>query len=352
MSNYPQNLLASAIAVEGDKVIPPADGQTAGTGRLSQQFGWTNVNAQPISEGGIPPKREDFNGALFLLSQFLLWYQQGGIMRYTSSLAYEPGNEVFHNGVKYRCLIENGPDTSKGVIAPGSDKTVWASRDAPSVLAGQVTAFYNCSVGGSDGRRLIPWGSSEADESYVLCDGGTDGLGGTVPNLIGRFLLPSTVAEAGGTGGSETVTTQSTTSSGTVGETVLTLDQIPSHSHDGSTASAGAHTHERGTMNIIGKFSQISGEANKATGVFYAEGGSGANTDGGSWGSSWVNFDASRNWTGSTSESGTHSHSLSVSNAGGGKGHTHSLTSDSHSHEVTLPKPLFFKMAFFVKLPE
>ena len=352
MSNYPQYLLSSAIAADGDKVVPPADSQTAGTGRLSQQRGWTEVNSMPIAEGGIPPKREDFNGMAFLLSQFLLWYQQGGVMQYVSSLQYEPNNEVFHQGVKYRCLIANGPGTTKGTVSPGTDKTVWVSRDKPSVLAGQVCPFYNCSVGGSDGRRLIPWGETEAHEEYVLCDGGTDGLGGSVPNLIGQFLLPSAVAEAGQTGGSDSATTTSASGSGTVGETVLTIDQIPAHTHTGSTSTDGAHTHARGTMNITGKFSQIAGEANKAQGCFYAEGASGNNTDGGSWGSTYVNFDASRTWSGELGSGGNHSHTMNLSNAGGGKGHTHSLNIGSHTHTVTIPKPAFYKMAFFVKLPE
>ncbi len=354
MSKYPQYLLTSAIAVDGDKVVPPADSQTAGTGRLSQEEGWTDVNSMPISEGGIPPKREDFNGALYLLSQFLVWYQQGGIMRYTSSLVYEPGNEVFHNGVKYRCLIENGTGTGKGVVAPGSDKTVWVSRDAPSVLAGQVTAFYNCRVGGSDGRRLIPWGASEANESYVLCDGGTDGSGGTVPNLIGRFLLPSTVDEAGAMGGGESATTDATTSSGTVGECVLTIDQIPAHTHTGTTSSAGSHTHTRGTMNITGSFTQAAYGAaaeNNTTGAFYINGSVGpACNESDSRPKTF--FDASRSWEGETSSNGSHTHTMNLSQIGGGKGHTHSLTANSHTHTVTLPKPLFFKMAFFVKLPE
>ena len=102
-------------------------------------------------------------------------------MKYSASLDYEPGNEIFSaTGTKCRCLVANGPNTAKGVVAPGSDKTVWKNLDAPSVIAGQITPFYNCRLGGSDGRRLIPWGESVADERYVLCDGGTDGLGGNV----------------------------------------------------------------------------------------------------------------------------------------------------------------------------
>ena len=241
MSNYPQYFLKTPIAVDGDKTIPPVTAQEAGTGRLSQEDGWGRYNSLPIGEGGVPPKREDFNGVLYLLSQLLCWYQQGGVMQYSVDFDYEVGNEVFHSGTKYRCLVANGPASS--IVSPGSDKTVWKNLDAPSVIAGQVAPFYNCKLGGSDGRRLIPWGESVADERYILCDGGSDGLGGNVPNLIDRFVLPSTVEDAGKTGGSESAQTTEVQISGTVGETVLTLDQIPSHSHSGTTTSAGSHTH-------------------------------------------------------------------------------------------------------------
>lgn len=350
MSKYPQHFLTAAIAESGDKTIPPSTAMEAGTGRFSQEVGFGPVNAMPIGEGGIPPKREDFNGALFLLSQFLVWYQQGGIMKYSAVLDYEPGNEVFHGSQKFRCLVANGPSTT--AVAPGSDKTVWKNMDAPSVIAGQITPFYNCKLGGSDGRRLIPWGESVADERYVLCDGGDDGLGGTVPNLVGKFILPSTVDESGATGGSQNVTTAEAKIAGTVGETILTVEQIPSHTHSGSTARAGSHSHTRGTMNITGKILGCNEEDAYpgAEGAFYRDGMS----SGGRGGFSDYNisFDASRTWTGLTSSSGLHTHSLSLDATGGGKGHTHSLTGESHSHKISLPLPPFFKLAFFVKLPE
>ena len=40
MSNYPQYFLTTPIAASGDKTIPPATAQEAGTGRLSQEQGW------------------------------------------------------------------------------------------------------------------------------------------------------------------------------------------------------------------------------------------------------------------------------------------------------------------------
>lgn len=351
MSNYPQLFLASAFAVDGDKTVPPADSQTAGTGRFSQAKGWTDVNSKPIAEGGIPPKREDFNGAFYLLSQFLVWYQQGGIMQYTTTLPYEPGNEVLSAGVKYRCLVANGPGTAKGVVAPSADKTVWKNLDLPSVLAGQVTPFYNCKLGGSDGRRLIPWGSTDAYESYVICDGGSDGRGGNVPNLIDKFLLPSNVADAGKTGGGLSLRVPGVTVNGTVGETVLTIDQIPAHSHTGSTSTAGSHAHGRGTMEITGSWPTDNEAVAGAQGAFYSSAGSQAGCQNDSPGGH-MSFAASRSWTGYTSYDGTHSHSMNLNETGGGKGHTHTITSSSEMQTLTLDRPPFYRLAYFVKLPE
>lgn len=424
MTRYPQYTLSSAFAESGDKTIPPSTSEEAGLGRLSQAEGWGAYNAKPIAEGGIPPKREDFNGLAFMLSQLLVWYQQGGIMRYSAEFDYEVGNEVFYRDSKFRCLKENGK--SSEIVVPGSDKKVWRNMDTPSVLAGQVTAFYNCRLGGSDGRRLIPWGETDADERYVICDGGDDGMGGKVPDLIDKFLLPSTIENVGQIGGSLTASTDAKQISGTVGETVLTLEQIPSHAHSGktasagghshtvtvqsggshghsgeassagshthsgSTSSAGSHSHTRGSMNITGKFGCDDRATNVQGGAFYAERQWSANTsaNGGDDAFFQFNFDASRSWTGYTSSDGSHSHSMSlnsagshthsvtissggshshtatittngshehtvtISSVGGGLGHTHSLTGASHTHSVSLERPPFYRMAFFVKLPE
>ena len=349
-TKYPKHKLACALAEEGDKTVPPETAIQAGTGRFSQRQGWGQYNSLPLGEGGIPPKRDDFNGAFYLLSQFLLWYQQGGIMKYDATLDYEVGNEIFQGANKFRCIKANGKSTKP--VTPGSDKKVWVNLDAPSVIAGQVTAFVNCKLGGSDGRRLIPWGETVADERYVLCDGGSDGMGGNVPNLIGKFVLPSTVNEAGQTGGGQSVTTSSAKISGTIGETVLTVDQIPSHSHSGRTDGAGGHSHTRGNMNITGTTGSAPDDYNPPTGAFYQHP---------SWksveadnGNSFprICFDASRTWTGRTSHEGQHSHTITIDAFGGGMGHTHTLEGAEHTHTVNVQLPPFYKLAYFVKLPE
>lgn len=353
-TNYPPYMLYSILAAElGDDeaVIPPRLAQEAGTGRFSQEKGWQMVTQLPLGEGGIPPKRADFNGVLKLLSAFSLWYQQGGIMKYSAVLDYEPGNEVFQGSQKFRCLVANGPSTT--AVAPGSDKTVWKNMDAPSVIAGQITPFYNCKLGGSDGRRLIPWGESVADERYVLCDGGTDGLGGNVPNLMDKFLLPSTVAQAGQTGGSLNLSIPGVTVNGTVGETVLTVEQMPAHTHTGSSSTAGAHTHTRGTMEITGAIPVDDHKIRYVEGAFYQNGNySNCDNRDSENDSPRASFAASRTWSGETSSGGSHSHTMNLNSTGGGQGHTHTITSSSEAQTLTLDRPPFYRLAYFVKLPE
>ena len=89
--------------------------------------------------------------------------------------------------------------------------------------------------GGSDGRRAIMPGETEAREDWILCDGGSDGKGGTVPDLRGRMIRgASDSVPAGSTGGSET---HSHSISGTVGETTLTEAQLAKHNHTTSLGS-------------------------------------------------------------------------------------------------------------------
>lgn len=206
MSNYPKYLLGSIIGAKGDFVVPPETAEEAGDGRLSMQEGWTLINQTPLKEGGIAPFREDMNGLAYLLSQFLVWQQQGGLMNYTSSLNYEVGNEILSDGKKWKCVAENGPGTTAGVKAPGPGSDYWKRADQ-SRYAGEVVPFYNVTLGGSDGRRPIFWGETEPDEGWVLCDGGSDGQGGNVPNLIGKSIEGSNTQDAGGSSGGVTVST-------------------------------------------------------------------------------------------------------------------------------------------------
>ncbi len=325
MSNYPQNFLSSVLAAGGEFTIPPVTAASAGSGKFSQQLGFPPETSQPLTSGGFPPDRLDFNGAFNLLSQFIVWYQQGGLLNYSTQFDYEAGNEILLNGVKYRCLQANGPSTA--AVTPGTNPSVWKNMDS-NVPVGAVVPFYNVTLGGSDGRRPVFWGQQNADEGWVLCDGGTDGQGGTVPNLIGNFIKGSNVSGAGQTGGSATQT--------------LTAAQLPAHTHTVTIQSAGSHTHTRGTMNITGGGLWWVGESTTETptGCFYL---SSENNHQGASDSDFNNYavqmDASRSWTGSTSSAGSHVHEASCSSAG------------SATASINILPP-FYQLAFFVKLPE
>ena len=120
----------------------------------------------------------------------------------------------------------------------------------------------------------------------------------------GRMLISaqdSGTYTVGKTGGAETVK--------------LAVGNLPSHSHSASSASAGGHTHARGTMDITGTI-QTPDDVTPS-GAFYRIGYEG-NEDGGKGSQQKVGFKASRSWSGATSSAGSHSHTISIGNTGSG----------------------------------
>ena len=101
---------------------------------------------------------------------------------------------------------------------------------AVNVPVGGILAFSG-TFGGEGNRFPIPLGEDAPDMHWCLCDGTTtNGL--PVPDLRGRMIRgASDSVPAGSTGGSEK---HSHSLSGTVGETTLTVEQMPSHTHTAS----------------------------------------------------------------------------------------------------------------------
>lgn len=119
-----------------------------------------------------------------------------------------------------------------GIVKPGSGLSVKEDGTldvtVSAAIPGTIVAFAG-TFGGEGNRHPIPLGGSEPDTGWVLCDGGSDGKGGTVPDLRGKFIRgASTTEKIGSTGGSEK---HSHSLSGTVGSTTLTVGQIPIHKH-------------------------------------------------------------------------------------------------------------------------
>ena len=145
--------------------------------------------------------------------------------------------------------------------------------------------------------KLYPIGSvyisfNSADPSTLF--------GGTWQRLKDTFLLANGDVYAPNTsGGSATKS--------------ITTSNLPSHTH--SCGSAGNHTHTRGSMNITGRIGNVDSTSSSSTGAFYRSGTSGELENKGGGADPNVYFDASRNWTGSTSSNGSHTHT--IGNTGG-----------------------------------
>ena len=119
-----------------------------------------------------------------------------------------------------------------GIVKPGSGLSVKGDGTldvmVSAAIPGTIVAFAG-TFGGEGNRHPIPLGGSEPDTGWVLCDGGSDGKGGTVPDLRGRMIMGvSDAYKAGSTGGSAN---HSHSLSGTVEGTTLTVEQIASHKH-------------------------------------------------------------------------------------------------------------------------
>jgi len=257
-----------------------------------------------------------------------------------------------------------------GRVTGLTNRTFTATCNVPP---GAVIPFHGVRV---SNRNPIFWGQSSADTNWLLCDGGSDGRGGTTPNLIGKMIRGSDVGGAGSTGGSNTVTikesnlprhkhTITVSNGGSHGHTG-SASSAGGHGHTGSATWAGEHTHTRGSMNITGIFPNGNERNNfNPTGAFYKHA-SMTNTT--AWDSTAypnsIVFDASRSWEGETSRSGNHTHTISITSSGD---HTHTVTVSNggdHNHTATCEyaggvesptaltvTPPYYQLAYFVRLP-
>ena len=280
------SLMSIPFAKNGAKATIPVSTTEFGIASLSQ--GFPTETQLPLDDGGIPPRRIDFNGALNWLSMFAVFQQAGGMFSWSAQVDYDPPSIIYHNGDLWWCLQRNGISTN--VIEPGTNEAYWIlfKRYISSPLdAYPVGAYYI---------------SSKPTSPATL-------FGGTWERVQDRMILAAgSTYTAGLTGGSATKT--------------LSVENMPTHSH--SCSSTGNHTHTRGTMNIQGSVYASRTDAGiddpyYSTGAFTARNGvhKTASYSGGSYeGWEGFNFEALKDWSGATSSNGSHQHIIGNNGSG------------------------------------
>ena len=285
------------------------------------------------------------NQLLFLITSVAKTLCENGMMPFLAGQAYD----------QYaRCIFTDGKiySASRAIAAnespyptPGDDSFVWIKEGGGGgTPAGSVLPFYSVNLGGPDNRNPIFWGESEPDTGWLICDGGSDGRGGSVPDLRNRFVMCSSYSgDAGQTGGAASVTptvsVQNATQGGSIGNTAAT----------GNISASGTGVGVQGTTLDVNTLpSHTHAVTYKIHAFEYGSKG----------GTSLDSPDSSLN-SGATGNSWAHAHGVydpGHSHGFSAVAHSHTFTGAAHTHTATANAistiPPYYKMAYCVKLPE
>lgn len=163
--------ISTPFADAGTKnVIPETMAQPSATAAASWQAGFPTVCSLPLSAGGIPPARNDFNGLFNQLSQTSRFLQDGGIFAWNATTDYGANRLVLgSDGKLYWSAAQSGPNTGAGAVDPTTDSGAYWGQ-LPVTATEAAEAAYSSVAGG-----FVPWSSAEnyAVSQIVL---GSDGL--------------------------------------------------------------------------------------------------------------------------------------------------------------------------------
>ena len=183
-------LIPMPFAQNGNKNTIPENG-TEGKGDASFSLGFPQITETPLSIGGLPPSRKDFNGIFNLLSMFAFFGQSGGKFSWSNKLNYMPPAVIYHNGVLWWCVKENGTDTV--VKEPGTDNAYWVTL-VEYLHKNAKTLGLKVGGGGVPIGTIIIWGyAKNPSEDYGVwldCDGRDVSNYPNLVSAIGSTTIP------------------------------------------------------------------------------------------------------------------------------------------------------------------
>ena len=282
------------IGITSEKATIPV---SAGADSIDLSKLYPSAYELPLDAGGQAVGRTEMNALFSTISENIYFMQQGGIYEYSNAIDYTVGTRVLYNGDIYKCIQAHSHSSPK---AP-TNTSYWTKF----ALITDLNPLYSLVPTGV----ILPYGGVTAPTNFLICDGSAVSRT-TYANL---FAVIGTRYGAGN--GTSTFNLPKFNdgsfprgvSTGSVG-TKYSASLPPL-----TTSSAGAHTHTRGTMNITGRMGNTDYSSASATGAFYRSGTSGELENSQGSPDPTIYFDASRNWTGATSENGTHTHTITNS---------------------------------------
>lgn len=296
------------------------------------------------------PYMEDTNGFMYMVtSQLAYILQQGAAIEWDAGTTYYTGSIVCApdgSGTWYRSLVDDNTavltdttawkqiELSKNgtplftqittdYILSGNDAIGWAmqgsnvSNTVYPAAYDKILNLYNTGTNlnyrgitakrSPDGRYIADVSQLTAVNNLYNNTGVADFY--VIDTLGQSFYLPKTARFI-----------QYTTNTSLVNQ--FNDSGLPSLNQTitATTASNGAHTHTRGTMDIKGRFpgenTNQTAWWNRMNGAFYQSSTSNnhAGNDSNDSDNSDVYFQASRNWTGATSSNGAHTHTVTITN--------------------------------------
>ena len=140
-------VLAQPFCAQGDKnTIPNA---ATGSNLASLQEGFPAITGLPVSQGGVPPERQDFNGIMNLNSQFYFAFQNGWLPTFSQDVSnaiggYPQGAVLWYqtdNGLQIlQSTIPN--NTNNFITNPSVIGTSWVTVGATQAYVQQAIPNY------------------------------------------------------------------------------------------------------------------------------------------------------------------------------------------------------------------
>lgn len=288
------------IGVNSEKANIPI---SAGADQIDLSKLYPSAYELPLDAGGQAVGRTEMNALFSTVAENIYFQQQGGVYQYANNVNYTVGTVVLYSNNIYKCIQANGPAST---VASPSNTNYWTRF----VLLTDLNPLYSLVPTGV----ILPYGGITAPNGFLMCD----------YSAVSRTTYANLFAVIGtryGAGNGSTTFNVPKLNDGSFIRGVATNAVGTKYSASLpplTTSSAGAHTHTRGTMEIVGR-AQFDGSANggySASGALSGSGFNGIVGTGGGPGADnniVIDFKASKAWTGVTSSNGAHTHTVTNS---------------------------------------